>query len=253
MKDSELASLDCDTTNSITINNCSVGDVCTHSFYSNLAIDNVYITNSSISDLKLVGKDIVHIENSYIDRLAEGVIIYSGSLTLNSGGFSGTEDYMNSTVLANTNILISRFLGNIEINGTAQLAIQDYAYNHDILCLDKAELIGKNSTIDNIVSRDSTTVNVENCSIYEEISLFDDTILYITQSGYIDGIIAMGNSFASIEDANIYLLYAFEPTRVTIDNSILVGIFVFASNTIDYALKAYNSITTYLSTFTWGS
>lgn len=253
LKDSELASLDCDTTNSITINNCSIGDVWTHSFYSNLAIDTIYITNSSIFDLNVGGKDVVYIENSTINRLAEGVIIYSGSLTLNSGGFSGTGNYMNSTVLVNTNILTSRFLGNIEINGTAQLTIQDYAYDHDILCLDNAELIGKNSTIDNIIGKDSTKITVDNCSIFEQVWLFDDCVLYITQSSYIDGILAMGNSFASIEDSNIYLIYVFESSRVSVHNSSLVGIYVFGSNTIDYALKAYNSIITYLSTYTWSN
>ena len=63
----------------------------------------------------------------------------------------------------------------------------------------------------------------------------------------------MGNSFASIEDANIYFLDVFKSSRITINNSILGEIYVFTSNTIDYALKAYNSTIAYLSTFTWGN
>lgn len=246
-----LSDLDCDSTNSITVNNCSISDIWTHSFDSNLAGDNIYIVNSTIFDLNVGGRDVVYVENCTISRLAEGVIVYSGSLILNSGGFSGTGNYKNSTTLVNTNILISRSLRNIEINGTAQVTIQDYSSQFDILCIDDSELICKNSTFENLIARDSANITVQNCSIYEQICLFDDSILNVTQIGYIDGVMAWGNSLASITNASIYLVYAYESSRISIYNSNVLSIYVLGSNTIDYALKVYDSMITYLSTFSW--
>ncbi|MFX1464302.1 MAG: hypothetical protein ACFFBF_14855, partial [Promethearchaeota archaeon] len=251
LKNTSLSDLYSDTTNSITIDNCSIGDVQTHFFYSNLARDNIYIANSTLFDLSVGGKDIVYVEDSTISRLYEGVIVYSGSLILNSGGFSGTGNYKNFTTLVNTNILISRELRIIEVNATAKLTLQDYFSQCDIICTDNSELICENSNIDNLIARDSAKITVDNSSIYEQVLLFDSSTLEATQIGYIDGLMTMGNSVVSIINATMYLIYVYESSRVSVQNLDVTSINVLGSNTIDYALKALNSTTILLSTFTW--
>ncbi|MFX1470289.1 MAG: hypothetical protein ACFFB8_16730 [Promethearchaeota archaeon] len=251
LKNTSLSSLHCDTINSIFINNCSIGDVWTYFFDSNLVGDNVYIANSTLFDLNIGGKDVVHVEDCTISELDEGVIVYSGSLTLNSGGFSGTGNYMNSTTLINTNILISRELRFIEVNGTAQLTIQDYFSQCDIICTDNSELICENSTMDNLIARDSAIITIDNSSIYEMVLLLDDSILEATQIGYIDGLMTMGNSIASITNASMYLVYVYESSRVLVQNVDIIDIYVYGSNNIDYALKALNSTIVDLRTFKW--
>ncbi|MFW9949746.1 MAG: hypothetical protein ACFFKA_06435, partial [Candidatus Thorarchaeota archaeon] len=111
-----MSDLDCDTTNSVTINNCDIYSISTFSsLFTNLARDNIYITNTIIFDLNLGGRDVAYVENcTIIHELNEGVIIYDGSLNLGSGGFTGTGSYMNFTTFVNSNILGQRVLRLIE-------------------------------------------------------------------------------------------------------------------------------------------
>ncbi len=249
MINTKISDLDCDTTNSITINNCDIYSISTYYLFTNLARDNIYIANSFINDLSLGGRDVAYVENCTIRYLNEGVIIYDGSLNLGSGGFTGTGSYVNFTTLVNI-IFSQRVLRLIEINGTARLTIKDY-YVREIFCINDSELILKNASVNHIVARDSAKINVDKCYGIWEVYLLEDSILEIIQIDFIFYIYTMGNSFVSVTNSTIYVILAFQSSRVSFHNSYSYTINVFGSNKNDYAFKAYDSIIKNLSIYTW--
>lgn len=253
MRNSRLFGIYCDTSNTITIDDSSIYGILTYSVYSyltNIAVDDIHITNSTIQYLYTGGRDVLYVENCTIYYLYEGVNVYSGSLTLDSEGFSGTGNYKNSTTLIDTDIIHSKYLRYIEISGSAQLKVQDNIEDLDFFCQDNAELICKNSTIDDIVSQDASILTVKNCTI-DQINLMDDSILNITDS-YLWWVIGTkGNSIASITNVTLYGIVIYESSRVTVLDSILIYISVLGSNVKDYAVKIYDSKVEYLATYTW--
>ncbi len=254
MRNSTLFAIYCDTSNSITIDDSFIYGILTYSSYSyltNLAIDDVHMTNSTIYYMYVGGRDLLYVENCTIYYLYEGVNVYYGSLTLDSEGFSGTGNYKNSTALIDTDILFSRYLTYIEISGSAQLRVQDNFDDLDFFCLDNAELTCKNSSIDNIICQDTTTLMVENCTIDEYIILMDDSVVNATKNKFIDIIRTKGNSMASITNTTLYGIEIYESSIVMVENSNLLFIDVVGSNTKDYAVKIYDSKVELLATFTW--
>ena len=254
LRNTTIYGIYCDTSNSITIDDSLITGVRTYSVYSfltNLAVDNVNIKNSIIGSVYAGGRDIVYLENCSIYYLFEGVIVDSGSLTLDFGGFSGTGSYMNSTKLVNTSIYFQRELIYVEINGNAHLTVQNNFENLYFYCQDNAGLTCRNSTIYDITAQDTTTVMANNCSIYDNVILMDGSTFNITDS-YTDWIQTQGDSTAFIGNTTLYAILIFESSMVTVLNSTLVFIQVTGSNAQDYAIKVYDSTLEYLATYTWG-
>lgn len=255
LRNTTLYGIYCETSNSITIDDSLIYVIQTFSVYSyltNLAVDHINIKNSFIYFVYTGGRDILYLENCTSYYLYEGVIVYSGSLTLDFGGFSGTGSYMNSTKLVDTNILWGRNLFYVEINGSAQLTVEDNFENLYFYCQDNAGLTCRNSTFYSFNAQDATTVTVKNCSSYGNILLMDGSTLNITDSNTYLMIQTIGDSTASVRNTTLYGIVIYESSMVTVLNSTLVLIQVLGSNVKDYAIEVYDSTIMHLDTYTWG-
>ncbi len=219
-----------------------------------LPTGNVKIVNCSIYILGISGSAVASIENCSITSLAEGYVIYSGTILYNENGLSGPGNYVNYTTIINSPIGSSSILY-LEVNNTANININDLpTLGLAILLVDNAS-----ATLDNASFTTLNTYNNSKVILYNSSTIgitgfaffLDKSNATIDTNSQIDTILFMGASIGTIRNSTINSLTVQGSSRVTAQLSSFTSISCYGSNTSDHTIKIYDSIVSALIFSSW--
>ncbi len=236
------------------IDNSSISTLQTYpSDFYHLSIDNVTIRNSFINIAYLFGSVPVYFENSTIQSLNEGIVFTSGTFIWTPIGISGTGSYYNLTTFKNT-IIVSRILYYVEVRGTTNVTFQDL--DTPIFCylLENARCTFQNCSIKDIQAFNSSVTTIINCKFkpFTTIYLLGDAQMSINQNTSAHNIQMTDRSVISVHGGDFTGIIVFNQALMTLNETIITQVRIFAFNPSDYSAKIYNSTISTLETYGWG-
>ncbi|MFX0132502.1 MAG: hypothetical protein ACFFDN_02530 [Candidatus Hodarchaeota archaeon] len=219
-----------------------------------LPTGNTRIVNCSINLLAISGSAVVSIENCTITSLAEGYVIYSGTVLYDENGLSGTGNYVNYTTIITSSIGSSSILY-IEVNNTASISIHDLPNLELIIILiENAGATLDNSSFTYLCMSDNSKAILYNSSTVGLIGITlcgGNSDLTIDQNSQISAVLFTETSIGTIKNSTIQSLTVIGAARVTAQLSEFTSIGGYCSNPTDHSIKIYDSTVSSLQFSTW--
>ncbi len=241
-------------TGAISIDNSTINDIYTAQSLTSSPVGNILITNSTISWASISGEFIATFINCIINSLVEGIVVYDGTVIIDSTGISGSGSYTNYTQIISSTVF-SRSLMLIEVNNTANVIINEGWYGNIYLMHDASATL--------------TNANIAGIALFNNSNAF---IHNSTINGTLFGLMSLGSSYFSIDqNSTLSMMFCTASSNGTMTNSTVLSRLILAnsatltilkstilgvakimgSNSIDYSLKMYNSSIDVLEGIIW--
>ncbi|MFX1298098.1 MAG: hypothetical protein ACFFD2_25010, partial [Promethearchaeota archaeon] len=224
-------------------------------------VGNISIQNSTLIFAWIIGSAVVNINNClFLGPIGEGIVVYNDTVKINSSGSieSGT-DYTNYTTITNSFTPL-RILGNIEINNSATVEINDYKITNigvNLFAWDNSNVISTNTTIDLMILGNNSNAKLHNANL-TQVNFFGvlvstkNSSFTIDNQSYISNIVTLENSNGTIKNSTIGLLSLQKSAIVVVQNSTSISrAEVKGSNIADISLRIDNSSVDLLVGLIW--
>ncbi len=239
------------TTNSVSIDNSTINSIQISSSTSGSPIGDTTITNSTISTANVGGSAVVTFNNCTINNFNDGVVLYLGSILVNSTGASGSGSYTNYTNIISSTIY-SRDIGTIEVNNSADITMKNFSLGINLILMHNANATLINSSILSLVMNDNTNAFISNSSV-NTLASSDNSNFLVDLNSSIDVIFCSDSSNGNIINSSVTnFVEMYYSAKLTVYNSSILGYaMVKFSNLTEFSLRIYNSAVFALVGYNW--
>lgn len=258
------------TLGSVSINNSTITMLMIMISSTGSPVGNITVTNTTITTATVYGSTVITFRGCTIMSLSAGIVIYTGSFTLNSTGLIGSGSYTNYTQVITSSILLKQ-TSYFEINNSATLNVTNITTTNTIIQSLNAIVTLNNASISSITMFNNSQTLIHNSTV-TTMEIMGNSNLVIDKNSTITAIISSGSSnFTISQNSTIFVLSCGESSIGTIVNSTVTygltltgnsiltirgsnnikSISVMGSNSVDYSLKIYNSSIEVLDAICW--